>query len=460
MRIIMNVAEAEKWNRPVWFSKLDIKDGFWRLNARKGEEFAFAYVLPSEHNTAQLVVPTSLQMGWIESPACFCTATETARDVAEQLVNSPLLTGAPHKFEHWLHNNSTWPDHTPPDNLAHLPLMFSIEVYVDDFIVLVCGETQQELQHVGRSVLSAIHSVFPEDAMDDNDPISLKKLKQGDGKWDHIKTILGFQFDGEQYTVCVEPTKLAQLIASIHTWLSSNSGIAFHDFEVVIAKIRHAFTVIPGGRGLLTPCNCILSKRPPMVYLHRNRPLRRAIRDMHVLLQEAVAMPIKCRQLIPGTPHFLAFCDASGAGFGGVILGEGEQCPPTVFRGQWPAKLASNLVSAHNRTGGISISDLELAALFIATVIMEQVCPSLTNQHLGLFSDNSPTVSWAERMAARNSDPAGHLLRALTLRLHANRASPLAIQHIAGKRNVLADIPSRSFGSEPQWHCHTDAKLK
>ncbi|KAL7460696.1 hypothetical protein ACHAXS_001141, partial [Conticribra weissflogii] len=51
----MNVAEAKRWNQPVCFSKLDIKDGFWRLNARRGEEFAFAYILPSEHKAPQLV---------------------------------------------------------------------------------------------------------------------------------------------------------------------------------------------------------------------------------------------------------------------------------------------------------------------------------------------------------------------------------------------------------------------
>ncbi|KAL7460985.1 hypothetical protein ACHAXS_001421, partial [Conticribra weissflogii] len=57
MRLTKNIAEAEQWQRPVFFSKLDIKDGFWRLNAQNGKEFAFAYVLPSEDKSPQLVVP-------------------------------------------------------------------------------------------------------------------------------------------------------------------------------------------------------------------------------------------------------------------------------------------------------------------------------------------------------------------------------------------------------------------
>ena len=52
--------------------------------AEEGEEWNFAYVLISkEGKPAQLVVPTSLQMGWTESPVFFNVASETARDVRE-----------------------------------------------------------------------------------------------------------------------------------------------------------------------------------------------------------------------------------------------------------------------------------------------------------------------------------------------------------------------------------------
>ena len=48
----------------------------------------FAYTLPSSTKLKQLddieiVVPHALQMGWSESPPCFCAATETGRDVIE-----------------------------------------------------------------------------------------------------------------------------------------------------------------------------------------------------------------------------------------------------------------------------------------------------------------------------------------------------------------------------------------
>ena len=37
-----------------------------------------------------------------------------------------------------------------------------------------------------------------------------------------------------------------------------------------------------------------------------------------------------------------------------------------------------------------------------------------------------------------------------------NRASPLVTRHLAGKRNHLGDIPSRSFGYKKEWHSEKD----
>ena len=80
--------------------------------------------------------------------------------------------------------------------------------------------------------------------------------------------------------------------------------------------------------------------------------------------------------------------------------------------------------------------------------------------HIALFSDNSPTVHWVERMASKKSRVAMQLIRALALRLQLNKASPLTPLHISGVHNAMTDIPSRSFGSEPKWFCKTDKDLR
>ena len=38
-------------------------------------------------------------------------------------------------------------------------------------------------------------------------------------------------------------------------------------------------------------------------------------------------------------------------------------------------------------------------------------------------------------------------------------AAPLTTLHISGVKNLITDVTSRSFGSEPNWHCQTDSQL-
>ncbi len=68
-------AEA-KDDENIFMAKWDVKDGFWRMDCPKGEQWNFAYVLPQPPGSPViLVIPLSLQMGWVELPPFFCAAT-------------------------------------------------------------------------------------------------------------------------------------------------------------------------------------------------------------------------------------------------------------------------------------------------------------------------------------------------------------------------------------------------
>ena len=87
-----------------------------------------------------------------------------------------------------------------------------------------------------------------------------------------------------------------------------------------------------------------------------------------------------------------------------------------------------------NPDGTITNSDLEMAGLLLLFVVMEEVCGFEAVAHVALFSDNSPTVHWVRRLAARGSLVAGQLLRALALRLKTSKVSPLTPLHIQGEK--------------------------
>jgi hypothetical protein len=61
-----------------------------------------------------------------------------------------------------------------------------MEVYVDDFIQLAQTKNPEQLEHLSCAILHGIHSVLPPPNVtghDGKDPVSIKKLKQGNGMW-------------------------------------------------------------------------------------------------------------------------------------------------------------------------------------------------------------------------------------------------------------------------------------
>ena len=174
-------------NAKVFMAKWDIKDGFWRMDCTEGDEWNFAYVvLEHGRQSTTLVVPQSLQMGWIESPPYFCTASETAWDVAEHYVETPVGQGPINAL---VAHSKTSPAYAALPAISPGdadPFKYLIEVYVDDFMGLAIPTRRRTLDHMANGVMCGIHDVFPQEDNSENDPISLKKLLQQDWAWDTI----------------------------------------------------------------------------------------------------------------------------------------------------------------------------------------------------------------------------------------------------------------------------------
>jgi hypothetical protein len=143
LQLIHAFAEVDKTAK-IFMAKWDVKDGFWRLDCVEGEEYNFAYVLPQpEEEPIQIVVPTLLQMGWVESPPYFCAATETARDVAEEYIKMPITSLRDHKFVKYTIGNKEY-EALPATATKTTSFLYMVEVYVNDFISLVIPVSQEQ----------------------------------------------------------------------------------------------------------------------------------------------------------------------------------------------------------------------------------------------------------------------------------------------------------------------------
>jgi hypothetical protein len=165
-------------------------------------------------------------MGWVESPPYFTAATETACDLTNQAIAQDWRMPPPHRLESLAH--------TPPDNILRIPTahggtpiipagivnvgrtmqrrtpVVAADVYVDDFILM--AQTQRHQQRLLRAAMHSIDAVFsprqPTHPPTRKEPISEKKLRQGDAHWSTRKTILGWDLDTELGTLTLPPIVL------------------------------------------------------------------------------------------------------------------------------------------------------------------------------------------------------------------------------------------------------------
>jgi hypothetical protein len=145
LQIIHTFAEVDKAAK-LFMAKWDIKNGFWCLDCVEGEEYNFAYVLPQlEGDPIRIVILTSLKMGLVESPPYFCTATETARDVAKKYTKLPINSLRDHKFVNYTIEDKGY-EALPATATHNTSFLYMVKVYMDDFMILVIPISQDQLR--------------------------------------------------------------------------------------------------------------------------------------------------------------------------------------------------------------------------------------------------------------------------------------------------------------------------
>jgi hypothetical protein len=446
-RIISVMAENHDRDKPFKFCKLDIKDGFWRLVVNETDAWNFCYVLPPKDGKPKpiddtlLVVPNSLQMGWCESPPFFCAASETARDVIATLLrNSTLLPR--HKFEDQMLPLDDIEDPAPTE--PQDPTLI-LEVFVDDFIGGTNDISLKHLTKVSRAMLHGVHSIFPPNEVTKHpggDSIAEQKIAKGEGKWCFQKEILGWDFDGKEYTIQLPPDKCDKIVALIKKTIKQHS-VPLKRFQELAGKLQHASMGIPGGAGLFSPMQVAMAGNPAYIIL--DPYLTSTLKDWRTIIQFLKHNPTSVLQLVAGYPHLLGYSDACKLGAGGVWSPGLEAFQYIVWQVEWPQDIRENLVTDDNPNGSLSINDLELAGIVLNFLALEIVAPSIKHKHVGTYCDNTSAVSWATKLRTSKSIPAARLLRMLGLRILKSQTSSLTTLNIPGKANDMADVSSRAF---------------
>ena len=264
-RILQTIYYANPRLGPVYLSKIDIADGFYRIWVKAEDIPKLAVSFPSRPGEEPLVAfPLTLPMGWRESPPWFCTATETVADLANEALRR-VLDQLPHRLDELaetqpqpdpLAAQAPEPDFAAPQTGEHYhkPVQYW-DVYVDDFIGLAQGNRWRR-RDIKRALLHTLDSVFrglsPTDNPHRQEPASVKKLLKGDATWATRKVVLGWVIDTVRSTLELPAHRVEraqEILASIQP---NQRRVAISTWHKVLGELRSMALAIPGGRGLFS----------------------------------------------------------------------------------------------------------------------------------------------------------------------------------------------------------------
>ena len=471
-RLLRHIIRANPRFGPVYLSKLDIADGFYRIWLLPNDVPKLGVLFPQCDGEDQLVgFPLALPMGWIHSPPYFTAVTETVTDLANAATCTHTVA-APHRLD-FLANTpqplvpvaqnepcqpkptTTAVPHRIPRNVYSRPLA-THDVYVDDFISLAQGN-KRRLRTVRRILLHTMDQVFrPLDASDSpfrQEPVSLNKLSKGDANWTTRKMVLGWIIDTARSTLELPPHKLDrlnELLASVPTTCKRISAKRWHK---LLGELRSMLLAFPGGRGLFSTLQDAFRHHTLDGRLKLSAAVHDFLNDFRWLAKDLGARPTRIAELTPLPESTLGACDASGSGMGGVHFVPtpcGTQLQPYLWRAPFPPHIVNALVSYTNPLGTITNSDLELAGTIAHHDVLAHQADirELTIHNL---HDNTPAMFWQRKGSTTTTKAAAYLLRLQSLHQRFHRYVPLH-DYIPGPANVMADTCSRA------WHL-SDAAL-
>jgi hypothetical protein len=508
-RILREILLADPALGPVQMLKIDLSDGFYRINLNIDDIPKLGVAFPTSPGEEPLVAfPLVLPMGWKNSPPVFSTATETVADLANQRLaanvtpqphplddeaetvvpESPLAAAKPQvqplpsilrsssqyvrpnlrRIVHWdpqlVHRSSPYlPVPTQRDpSLPEQPRPLAyVDVFVDDFIAL--AQQSGNSRRVRRILMHAIDDVFrPLEASDSphrREPISLKKLRQGDCSWSTVKLVLGWIIDTVTMTIQLPPhrvERLAEILASIPTTQKRTSVKKWYK---VLGELRSMSIALPGSRNIFSHMQSALSvKKGHRVTLDRG--VHSALEDFRFILKDIAKRPTRIAELVPLLASAMGHHDASGRGAGGVWFPSTHICPrsgyghkPVLWRLRWPPDIINKLVTSTNPNGTISNSDLELAGALLHLEAISQ-CFDVRERTIVSKTDNLNTLFWERKGSTTSGKVPAHLLRLFGIHQRYHRYVP-RYDYLSGPSNPIADALSRDF--HLSWHQLTNS---
>eukprot|EP00957_Ditylum_brightwellii_P113183 8631418-Ditylum_brightwellii.AAC.1 len=144
-----------------------------------------------------------------------------------------------------------------------------LEVFVDDFIGCTNNITTKHLNTVSRAMLHGLHSIYPTPEVTGHpgrDSCVEKKLKEEEGRWEYVKEILDWTFNGQTFAIQLPKEKCDCILKLIKQVLVAEAT-PLKCYEELLGKLQHMSYGIPGRAGLFSPLQMGMRGSPDYIRL-------------------------------------------------------------------------------------------------------------------------------------------------------------------------------------------------
>jgi hypothetical protein len=220
------------------------------------------------------------------------------------------------------------------------------DVYVDDFIGMVQGGAAHR-RHVKRALLATLDTVFRRLAPGDNpfrqEPASVKKMQKGDATWATRKVLRGWLVDTLKMIIELPPHRVRRLFQILDSVPPHQGRTSVRKWQKLLGELRSMVLAVPGGNGMFSILQSVLSKRCDSTSrLRLTKPVHAILKDFRLLAQDLATRPTRLAVLVPADrPSTLGAHDAAASGMGGIHffpMGDGS-VDPILWRSRFPPLL-------------------------------------------------------------------------------------------------------------------------
>jgi hypothetical protein len=203
-------------------------------------------------------------------------------------------------------------------------------------------------------------------------------------------------------TIELPPHRIQRLFEILDSIPPHQGRTSVKKWQKLLGELRSMVLAVPGGRGMFSVLQNVLSKRCDVASrLRLTQPVHAILKDFQWLAQDLARRPTRLAELVPAdTPSTLGAHDAAATGMGGVHfvpLPDGT-VEPLLWRSPFPPEVAARLVSSDNRDGTITNSELELAGSVAQLEVLAQAF-DVREKTVHNSSDSVATVWWQRKGA-------------------------------------------------------------